>query len=95
MLLPKGKTGMSERKFHVLKTKPVFYDALIQRKKTAEVRRNDRGFAVGDVCILRPWSNALGFLSEGIIRQVTHILTHDDFPGVAEGYVVLSFGDAL
>lgn len=38
---------------HVLKTWPEFFRAIVDGKKTFEVRKNDRGFQTGDVLHLR------------------------------------------
>lgn len=40
---------------HELRTWPAAYTAVAEGRKTFEVRRNDRGFAVGDVLVLREW----------------------------------------
>lgn len=37
---------------HVLKVKPPYFDALLDRSKTFEVRKNDRGFQTGDTLLL-------------------------------------------
>jgi hypothetical protein len=60
---------------HELKTWPAYIQALLCSKKTFEVRRNDRGFKVGDILCLREWIPATkcytGFYVE---RSVTYIL---------------------
>src|SRR3954470_11426726 len=40
---------------HELKCWPEFYKALVSGEKTFELRKNDRGFRVGDVLWLREW----------------------------------------
>ncbi len=40
---------------HELRTWPAAYAAVAEGRKTFEVRHNDRGFAVGDVLVLREW----------------------------------------
>ena len=88
--VPMGQRG---KQIHQLKIAPVFYDDTVARRKTAEIRLNDRGYQVGDVLILRPWTDRLGFLSAGAVRVVTHILDHEQFDGLQPNYVMLSFGD--
>ncbi len=40
---------------HELKTWPEFWDAVDRGEKTFEVRKDDRGFQVGDVLALQRW----------------------------------------
>lgn len=40
---------------HALKTAPEHFQALMDGTKTAELRKDDRGFAVGDVLLLCEW----------------------------------------
>lgn len=40
---------------HELKTWPEFFDAVDRGEKTFEVRRDDRGFQVGDEIVLQRW----------------------------------------
>jgi len=83
------------RRVHQLKCAPIYYEAVVSRQKTAEVRWNDRDFQVGDVIELLPYSDKLGIvLGDGVVRVVTHILTSDEGPWLSPGYVMLSFGDA-
>lgn len=45
---------------HELKTWPEFFDAVKRGDKTFEVRRNDRGFQVGDTLRLVRWQPSQG-----------------------------------
>ncbi len=40
---------------HVLKTWPDYFQAVIEERKTFEIRKNDRDFKVGDEIILDEW----------------------------------------
>jgi hypothetical protein len=45
-------------KYHELKTWTKYYNELMSGKKTFEVRKNDRGFLVGDTLYLREYDPA-------------------------------------
>lgn len=79
---------MSETKVHELKTIPPFFEEVMAGTKTFELRKNDRGFRVGDVLILKeyfPDSKAYSGLETR--RQITYVLR--DFQGLETGYVIL------
>jgi hypothetical protein len=52
---------------HELKVVPPYMDALLDRSKTFEVRRNDRGYQRGDTVVLREWHPA-HFADQGCHR---------------------------
>lgn len=94
---------------HQMKLNDRFYDAVANGLKTFEIRKDDRGFRVGDVLKLYRVndnglyvskdgtyaSNEKGAWLEPIQMKVTYILTHADFPaGIPEGYVVMSIEKA-
>lgn len=80
---------------HVLKIWPEPYRALLRGDKTAEFRKDDRGFAVGDTLILQPWSPKefqpgvqQGYLNDPAIHaKVSHVARG---PHVPEGFAMLS-----
>ena len=41
---------------HELKVWPAYYERLVDGTKTFEVRKDDRGYQVGDVLVLREWN---------------------------------------
>ena len=89
---------------HQMKLNDRYYDAVANGTKTFEIRKDDRGFRVGDVLELyRVNDNGLYVSNDGtyasndrsglrpIQVKVTYILTHNDFPaGIPEGFVVMS-----
>lgn len=77
---------------HELKTWPVFFREINTRRKTVEVRKNDRGFQVGDVLLLREYSPTMDVYTGALCRRtVTHIVAGGQF-GIESGYVVMSLG---
>lgn len=109
---------------HDLKTAPEHFEAVWSGAKTAELRKDDRGFSVGDVLRLREWSIEAaqdwweawmdahegtlftdpetiqarqdaplhGYTGRELRRTVTHVLRGG--PWLAEGFVMLSLGEA-
>jgi len=48
---------------HELKTWPEYFDAVWTNKKNFEVRKNDRGYQIGDLLLLREYNPAPGLAS--------------------------------
>jgi len=79
---------------HELKTWPKFFDAILDGSKTFEVRRNDRGFKIGERLRLREWSPETETYSERvIIAEITYVLGLAEFllgrSASEDDYVVL------
>lgn len=80
---------------HTLKILPEYFEAVESNKKTFEIRKNDRGFKVGDKLILREWQpNDDQFINPGytgreVIRWVSYIL-YDWQAGLKDGYCIMA-----
>lgn len=83
---------------HELKTDPEVFQAVLDGLKTYEIRKNDRGFAVGDALLLRETTHSgaaiaagapLGYTDRQYATWVTHILTGPVY-GLEAGWVILS-----
>lgn len=62
-------------KGHQLKTWPLYFRSIWQGKKQFEIRKNDRGFAVGDILHLREWGPGAGdYTGRWIGAQVTYMI---------------------
>lgn len=71
-----AKKGVQDLQ-HNLKIDRRWFDAVLEGRKKAEVRRADRGFAVGDQLLLYiPGEN------EGALVVVTHIVRLSDIAGL-------------
>jgi len=76
-------------KTHELKTTQPHFEHVRSGVKRAEIRRDDRGFAVGDVLVLREYDPAsCSYSGREVEVRVTHVLS--GFEGLAAGYVSLS-----
>ncbi len=83
---------------HNLKTDPDVFLPLLLGTKTYELRKDDRGFEVGDTLSLMETKHSGAEMAEGaplvltgrnVIRVVTHVLRGPIY-GLAEGWVILS-----
>ena len=75
------------RKIHDLKTDPEMWEALSKGVKTAEFRRDDRGFEVGDILHLH--HNGYPFGEAVLWERITHIVRGPAY-GIPDGYAMLS-----
>ncbi len=80
---------------HDLKLREEFFDAVRNKVKTFEIRKDDRGFKVGDTIIftlVRDIDGNPTMIPETHFKAViTYIATHSDFAvGIPEGYVVMA-----
>ena len=73
---------------HELKCHRQYFNDVWYGRKPYEVRYDDRGYAVGDVLILRDYDPQTDNYSGASIRAlVTHILR--GFVGLQQGYIVM------
>lgn len=75
---------------HKLKTWPKYYQAIKLGKKNFEVRKNDRGYYVGD--ILQLWEfdpSSIEYTGESLERRVVYIM-HGPAFGLKAEYVVMA-----
>jgi len=75
---------------HELKLWAVFFEDTY--RKPFELRRNDRGFKLGDRLHLREWDRELlAYTGRECLREVIYVLPEGS-PGLAEGFVGLGLG---
>lgn len=75
---------------HSIKCKPEYFQPIIEGRRTAEVRENDRDYQEGDTLLIKEFDpkTAEGYTGRSTMRKVTHVLK--GFPAVDRNYVVLS-----
>jgi hypothetical protein len=78
---------------HELKTWPEYFQAVWDCRKTFEVRKDDRGFRVGDRLLLREWSPEGGYTGRQLTARVRYVLA--DFEGLAPGWVVMGITEGV
>lgn len=75
---------------HDLKTWPHQFRELRSGRKTAEFRKNDRGFCVGDYLVLREWiPTTERYTGECLFYEITNVEAAQEF-GIPEDYAMLS-----
>ena len=75
---------------HELKTWLGPFDAIMKGEKTFEVRKDDRGFKVGDLLHLRRYDPQFKlYTGEDLTVRVSYILSGSEW-GLQDGFVVMS-----
>ena len=73
-------------KVYKLKILPEYYKAQIEGKKNFEIRKNDRGYQVGDWILLKEYNPEIKkFTGRKVTVEVTYITNYQQ----KDGYVVL------
>lgn len=72
---------------HTLKICKKYADAVMSGAKTFEIRKNDRGYKVGDKIVFAVYPRPQHPLN-GATYRIDYIL--DDFEGLAQKYVALA-----
>lgn len=83
---------------HELKILPDYYDAVLNGFKGFEIRKDDRGFKIGDTLVLKEYVNMDGRMvptgRRPIQANIKYILDWNMFPdGLKEGYCILQLED--
>lgn len=80
---------MSEIGGHTVKCWPEYFQAVIDRRKTFEVRLNDRGYVEGDLLTLREWDpETSDYTGRIALAQIGYVLPLADRGAV--GHVAFS-----
>ncbi|CTP96822.1 DUF3850 domain-containing protein [Escherichia coli] len=76
-------------RIHQLKIAPKYFNAVVAGQKTAELRKDDRGYKVGDVLSLCEWKHGV-FTGRKWAAVISHVLPVNDVMAVSEKWVMLS-----
>lgn len=74
-------------KIHEVKTGPGYFRLGLSGDKPFEVRRDDRGYEVGDILREKEWSPHGGYTGRVHERKITFVLRDPDY--CKEGFVVM------
>lgn len=77
-------------KKHELKILPEFYEEVISGRKNFELRKDDRGFCVGDQIILKEFKNG-EFTGRRASHTIKYILRNCPEYGLQDGYCIIGF----
>lgn len=89
------KVDVDQMTTHRLKVFVKYADAIMNGTKTFEVRKNDRGYKVGDKIVFDVVTNkgyAVGAAARHPLNGATYRIDYilDDFEGLAQNYVALA-----
>ena len=81
---------------HTLKTWPEFFQPILDRVKTFEIRWDDRAYDVGDFLHLKEWDPGISeganrYTGRECLRRVVYLTRHPKF--VLLGHVVMGLGE--
>lgn len=74
---------------HILKCLPEYFEAGFKGLKQFELRKDDRGFKVGDYILLKEW-NGTEYTGRMMAKRITYILRDAEQYGLVPGYCILS-----
>jgi len=76
---------------HILKTWPKPFQDILNGTKKYELRKDDRGFDVGDFLTLREWDpKTKQYTGRVILVKVIHITRYSDkFDGLKDNFVIM------
>lgn len=77
-------------KTHELKTLQPYFNAVGRDEKTFEIRKDDRGFEVGDYLVLQELLNNK-LTGIWLTRKITYILRDAEQFGLMKGFCILGF----
>jgi hypothetical protein len=74
---------------HIVKAWPEFFEAVLDDRKKFEIRKNDRGYAVGHFLMIREFIPSPGgggnYTGREVEKLITYITSHEQ----RRGYIVM------
>ena len=83
-----------KNKVHELKIIPKYYKDLESGLKDFELRKDDRGFKIGDKILLKEFTATNGYTGNEIEKEIGYIFEESAF-GLKQGFVILGFKNEL
>lgn len=78
---------------HELKIWPEYFVHILSGEKAFELRIDDRGYRAGDHLLLKEWlPRNKDYTGREILKRVTYLMG-GQWPGLVNGYVLMSIGD--
>ena len=83
---------MADAQTHELKTVRPWFPLVYHGEKTAELRKHDRDFRVGDILLLREYiPDECHYTGSAVKAKITHIVTDADGPWLTRDHCMISF----
>jgi len=76
---------------HGLKIGPLYFNAVSNGVKKAELRINDRNYQCGDFLLLREWASE--YSGNKLVVKITHILPLEGLVTVGGNWVMMSISN--
>ncbi len=76
-------------KTHELKILPQYYREVVLGNKTYELRKDDRGYNLGDLIVLKEYNNGV-YTGNEFNVTIKHLLRGCPDYGLKDGYVIIS-----
>lgn len=73
------------------KTLPMYFKEVAERRKNFEIRKDEDDAQVGDILLLKEWSEETGYTGLKTSRIVTYVLRNVPEYGLMEGYCIIGF----
>ena len=77
----------SDMTVHEVKILPIYFEPVLKGIKTFEIRKNDRGYHVGDSILLKEWEGD-HYSGREALFDITYLL--ENYEAIPKDYVIMS-----